>query len=233
MKAPLTFFGAGHASTSLSVLTGACIADAASGLQRKRVAVIEDGSMTGGQSFEALNHLATLDGDAVVILNDNDGSIDPTIGALHKNNTYNAYIQSLGWEYSYLDSGNDVLSLLESLKLVIDRGGKQVLHIRTTKPHLSKSKSYEPGTTFQWWAAEQMRSILMSNDKLRVFSPAMFASSGFGPLRAEFPDQFIDTGINEPHTVTAAAGMVAAGGRAWVHIYSTFLQRAMDKSFTI
>ena len=57
----------------------------------------------------------------------------------------------------------------------------------------------------------------------------MFASSGFGPLRAEFPDQFIDTGINEPHTVTAVAGMVAAGGRAWVHIYSTFLQRAMDQ----
>ena len=83
-ESPFDFFGAGHASTSLSVLTGACIADAASGLQRKRVAVIGDGSMTGGQSFEALNHLATLDGDAVVILNDNDGSIDPTIGALHK-----------------------------------------------------------------------------------------------------------------------------------------------------
>jgi 1-deoxy-D-xylulose-5-phosphate synthase len=193
------------------------------------VAVIGDGSMTGGQSFEALNHLATLAGDAVVVLNDNDGSIDPTVGALHESNRYSSYIQSLGWEYSYLAEGNDVLALLESLKSVIDRGGKQVLHIRTTKPHLSKSKSYQPGTTFQWWAAEQMRSILKSNDKLRVFSPAMFASSGFGPLRAEFPEQFIDTGINEPHTVTAAAGMAAAGGRAWVHIYSTFLQRAMDQ----
>ena len=136
--------------------------------------------MTGGQSFEALNHLATLAGDAVVVLNDNDGSIDPTVGALHESNSYSSYIQSLGWDYTYLAEGNDVLALLESLKSVIDRGGKQVLHIRTTKPHLSKSKSYEPGTTFQWWAAEQMRSILMSNDKLRVFSPAMFASSGFG-----------------------------------------------------
>ena len=228
-ESPYDFFGAGHASTSLSVLTGACIADAASGLQRKRVAVIGDGSMTGGQSFEALNHLATLDGDAVVILNDNDGSIDPTVGALHENNNYNAYIQSLGWEYSYLKSGNDVLSLLDSLNSVFDRGGKQVLHIRTKKPDLNKSKSYQPGTTFQWWAAEEMRSILKSNGRLRVFSPAMFASSGFGPLRAEFPKQFIDTGINEPHTVTAAAGMAAAGGRAWVHIYSTFLQRAMDQ----
>ncbi|HCP40461.1 MAG TPA: hypothetical protein DIT65_01595 [Cryomorphaceae bacterium] len=138
-------------------------------------------------------------------------------------------MQSLGWEYSYLEKGNDVLSLLESLKAVIDRGGKQLLHIRTSKPNLSKSKSYEPGTTFQWWAAEQMKKILKSNQQLRVFSPAMFASSGFGPLRDEFPEQFIDTGINEPHTATAAAGMAASGGRAWVHIYSTFLQRAMDQ----
>ncbi|MEL0109378.1 MAG: 1-deoxy-D-xylulose-5-phosphate synthase N-terminal domain-containing protein, partial [Cryomorphaceae bacterium] len=69
-ESPYDFFGAGHASTSLSVLTGACIADAASGRERKRVAVIGDGSMTGGQSFEALNHLATLAGDAVVVLND-------------------------------------------------------------------------------------------------------------------------------------------------------------------
>jgi len=82
-ESPYDFFGAGHASTSLSVLTGACIADAASGRERKRVAVIGDGSMTGGQSFEALNHLATLAGDAVVVLNDNDGSIDPTVGSLH------------------------------------------------------------------------------------------------------------------------------------------------------
>lgn len=228
-ESPYDFFGAGHASTSLSVLTGACIADAAEGRKRKRVAVIGDGSMTGGQSFEALNHLATLQGDAVVVLNDNDGSIDPTVGALHQNNNYSSYMHSLGWEYSYVDKGNDVLALLDALKMIIDRGGKQVLHIKTVKPFLSKTKSYLPGTTFQWWAAEQMRSILKANDRLRVFSPAMFASSGFGPLRAEFPEQFIDTGINEPHTVTAAAGMAAAGGKAWVHIYSTFLQRAMDQ----
>jgi 1-deoxy-D-xylulose-5-phosphate synthase len=134
-ESPYDFFGAGHASTSLSVLTGACIADAASGRERKRVSVIGDGSMTGGQSFEALNHLATLAGDAVVVLNDNDGSIDPTVGALHESNRYSSYIQSLGWEYSYLAEGNDILALLESLKSVIDRGGKQMLHIRTTKPY--------------------------------------------------------------------------------------------------
>ena len=102
-------------------------------------------------------------------------------------------------------------------------------YISELKANLSKKKSYEPGTTFQWWAAEQIREILHYRTDLRIFSPAMFASSGFGPLRDDFPKQFIDTGINEPHTVTTAAAMAAAGGRAWVHIYSTFLQRAIDQ----
>ena len=90
-ESPYDFFGAGHASTSISALAGACIADMATGRNRKRVAVIGDGSMTGGQSFEALNHLATLKTDALIVLNDNDGSIDPTVGALHQNNRYMAY----------------------------------------------------------------------------------------------------------------------------------------------
>ena len=223
------FFGAGHASTSISVLAGVCLADESTGLIRKRVAVIGDGSMTGGQSFEALNHLATLNGDTLVILNDNDGSIDPTVGSLHSEGNYKGYFQSLGWDYSYESKGNDIPSLLESITTAFHNGGKRVLHIKTVRPHLSKPRSYEPATTFQWWAAEKLREILHKDESLRILSPAMFSGSGFAPLREIFPKQFIDTGINEPHTVTTAAGIVAAGGRAWVHIYSTFLQRAMDQ----
>ena len=228
-ESPYDFFGAGHASTSISVLAGVCLADESTGLIRKRVAVIGDGSMTGGQSFEALNHLATLDTDALVILNDNNGSIDPTIGRLHSDGNYKSYFQSLGWDYTSENKGNDIPSLLESITAAFNKGGKQVLHIQTVRPHLSKTKSYEPATTFQWWAAEKLRDILNKDEGLRILSPAMFAGSGFAPLRGLFPKQFIDTGINEPHTVTTAAGIVAAGGRAWVHIYSTFLQRAIDQ----
>lgn len=228
-ESPYDFFGAGHASTSISALAGVCIADMATGRNRKRVAVIGDGSMTGGQSFEALNHIATLKTDALIVLNDNDGSIDPTVGALHQNNRYMEYFHSLGWEYSFLEQGNNITAVMAYLQSALARGGRRVVHIRTTKPSLSKKKSYEPGTTFQWWAAKQMREILHYRTDLRIFSPAMFASSGFGPLRDDFPRQFIDTGINEPHTITTAAAVVAAGGRAWVHIYSTFLQRGIDQ----
>jgi 1-deoxy-D-xylulose-5-phosphate synthase len=167
--------------------------------------------------------------DALVILNDNDGSIDPTMGALHAKGTYGAYVRSLGWSYTFVKEGNDVVALVEAIREQLAQEGPKILHIRTKRPDLSAPKSYKPGTTFQWWAAEAMRDILARNKDIQVLSPAMFAGSGFGPLREEFGDQFLDTGINEAHTVTTAAGIAAAGGRPWVHIYSTFLQRAYDQ----
>lgn len=223
------FFGAGHASTSISALAGVCIADKVAGRARRRVAVIGDGALTGGQSFEALNHLSMIQTDCLVILNDNNGSIDPTIGALHNKKGYQEYFNSLGWSYSMLEKGNDITAIMAYLQSALARGGKRVLHLKTKRPSLQEEKSYEPGTTFQWWAAEQMHEIVRKYPDMRVFSPAMFASSGFGPLSENLPHQFIDTGINEPHAVTVAAAMLAAGGRAWVHIYSTFMQRAIDQ----
>jgi 1-deoxy-D-xylulose-5-phosphate synthase len=228
-ESPYDFFGAGHASTSVSALAGVCVADCAAGRERHCVAVIGDGSMTGGQSFEALNHLGSLGHDALVILNDNDGSIDPTMGALHAKGTYGEYVRSLGWSYTFMKEGNDVVALVEAIREQLVQDGPKILHIRTKRPDLSAPKSYKPGTTFQWWAAEAMRDILARNKDIQVLSPAMFAGSGFGPLREDFGDQFLDTGINEAHAVTTAAGIAAAGGRPWVHIYSTFLQRAYDQ----
>ena len=223
------FFGAGHASTSISALTGVCLADKVAGKLRHRVAVIGDGSLTGGQSFEALNHLGSMKEDALVIVNDNEGSIDPTVGALHNQQSYGSYFESLGWRYTFLEQGNDAASLVKVLQQILGESGPQILHIKTKRPDLSPPKSYQPGTTFQWWASETMGALLNEHQDIQLLSPAMFAGSGFAPLRAVFPDRLIDTGINEAHTVTTAAGIAAAGGRPWVHIYSTFLQRAFDQ----
>ena len=228
-ESPFDFFGAGHASTSISALAGVCMADAIKKYKRHRIAVVGDGSFTGGQTFEALNHLGTIDTNALVILNDNNGSIDQTIGVLHNHQNYQAYFKSLGWEYHLCEDGNDVTALVAKLQQALTLGGKRVIHVKTTRPDLSPPKSYKPGTTFQWWAAEEMSLILAAHPELQILSPAMFAGSGFAPLREKYPQQFHDTGINEPHTVTTAAGIAAAGGKAWVHIYSTFLQRAIDQ----
>lgn len=222
-------FGAGHASTSVSALTGLCLADKANNIFRRRVAVIGDGALTGGQSFEALNHLATIETDALVILNDNDGSIDQTVGALHEQGNYKDYFLSLGWAYSKCEDGNNADAVVGAIQRSLARGGKRVLHVRTTRPRLAEGKSYKPGTTFQWWAAQEMSELLLTYSKIQLISPAMFAGSGFAPLRELHPDRFYDTGINEPHAVTMAAGMAIGGIMPWVHIYSTFLQRAIDQ----
>jgi len=75
-------FGAGHASTSISAALGMAVASSLKASPNKVVAVIGDGSMTGGMAFEALNHAGDLDKNLIVILNDNEMSISPNVGAL-------------------------------------------------------------------------------------------------------------------------------------------------------
>ena len=75
-------FGVGHSSTSISAALGMAVANEIDGNGHKAVAVIGDGAMTGGQAFEALNNAGFMNKDVLVILNDNNMSIDPNVGAL-------------------------------------------------------------------------------------------------------------------------------------------------------
>ena len=75
-------FSVGHSSTSISAALGMAIAAKLTGSNRRAVAVIGDGAMTAGVAFEALNHAGDLDTDLLVILNDNNMSISPNVGAL-------------------------------------------------------------------------------------------------------------------------------------------------------
>ncbi|WP_018860680.1 MULTISPECIES: 1-deoxy-D-xylulose-5-phosphate synthase [unclassified Thioalkalivibrio] len=77
-------FGAGHSSTSISAAAGMALAAKHAGLDRRHVAVIGDGAMTAGMAFEALNHIGDLDCNLLVILNDNDMSISPNVGAMNQ-----------------------------------------------------------------------------------------------------------------------------------------------------
>jgi len=77
-------FGVGHSSTSISAAAGMSIASALKGDKRKTVAIIGDGAMTAGMAFEALNHAGDCKADMLVVLNDNEMSISPNVGALSK-----------------------------------------------------------------------------------------------------------------------------------------------------
>ncbi|HYA38409.1 MAG TPA: 1-deoxy-D-xylulose-5-phosphate synthase [Candidatus Methylomirabilis sp.] len=95
-------FGVGHSSTSISAALGMAVAAARTGADRQVVAVIGDGALSGGQAFEALNNAGNMDANLVVILNDNDMSISPNVGAMSQ---YLARILS-GKVYSHMREGS-------------------------------------------------------------------------------------------------------------------------------
>ena len=76
------YFGVGHSSTSISVAIGASIASSYKKDNKKVIAVIGDGGLSAGMAFEALNHMGSIDEDILVILNDNEMSISPNVGAM-------------------------------------------------------------------------------------------------------------------------------------------------------
>ena len=104
-------FGVGHSSTSIGAALGMAIAAKAQGIQRQIVSIIGDGGMSAGMAFEALNHAGSLDTNLLVILNDNEMSISPNVGAMSK---YLSRILS-GSFYSHMRAGSKkVLSQIPS-----------------------------------------------------------------------------------------------------------------------
>jgi 1-deoxy-D-xylulose-5-phosphate synthase len=96
-------FGTGHSSTSISAALGMAVAARLEGTDRRAIAVIGDGAMTGGMAFEALNNAGAMDANLLVILNDNDMSISPNVGAL---NNYLAKLMS-GRFYAAMRKGSE------------------------------------------------------------------------------------------------------------------------------
>jgi 1-deoxy-D-xylulose-5-phosphate synthase len=127
-------FGAGHSSTSISAALGMAIAAQAQGLDNKTVAIIGDGGMTAGMAYEALNHGGAIDTDLLVILNDNEMSISPNVGAMSK------YLSSI-W------SGKIYTSLRSGSKKVLKRIPSAWELARRAEEHVKGMVT--PGTLFE------------------------------------------------------------------------------------
>ena len=116
-------FGVGHSSTSIGAALGMAIAAKAQGIQRQIVAIIGDGGMSAGMAFEALNHAGSLDTNLLVILNDNEMSISPNVGAMSK---YLSRILS-GSFYSHMRAGSKkVLSQIPSAWEIAKRAEEHI-----------------------------------------------------------------------------------------------------------
>ena len=127
-------FGVGHSSTSISAALGMALAAKIKGETRKVVAIIGDGAMSAGQAFEALNNAGVADADMLVILNDNDMSISPPVGAL---NRYLARLFSGSTFNAARKAGEKILDFSPSLREFAKRAEEHVKGMLT------------PGTLFE------------------------------------------------------------------------------------
>jgi len=234
IESPFDPFGAGHSSTSISAIGGFALAAKLSGTNRKHVAIIGDGALTGGMAYEALNHLGTQNIDVLLVLNDNESSIDPNIGALHEFQDYRHFFESLGWGYSGPHDGSDVLRLVNLFTVEKNNIGTRVIHLKTKKENpaapIIVQAAIAPSTqSYSDVFGEELLKLATADERIVAISPAMVSSSGLKLFQQSFASRCFDTGITEQHAVTLAAGMAASGFKPVVSIYSTFLQRAIDQ----
>jgi len=127
-------FGVGHSSTSISAALGFAIAEQYQGSDNSAVAIIGDGGMSGGMAFEALNHAGATDADLLVILNDNEMSISPNVGALSK-------------YFSRILSGSIYSSMRENSKRILQTIPPAWEIARRTEEHIKGM--VVPGTLFE------------------------------------------------------------------------------------
>jgi 1-deoxy-D-xylulose-5-phosphate synthase len=127
-------FGVGHSSTSISAALGMAVAAKVQGLARKSIAIIGDGAMTAGMAFEALNNAGDMDVDLLVVLNDNDMSISPNVGALSH---YFARLMSGRFYSAVKNSSNKVLGMVPPMREIASKVEEHVKGMFT------------PGTMFE------------------------------------------------------------------------------------
>lgn len=249
----------GHTSTSLSLATGMAKARDLKGEKYNVVALIGDGSLSGGEAFEGLSNAAVLNSNMIIVVNDNVMSIAPVEGGIYNSlkilrdtngQAKDNIFKSMGYDYYYLEDGNDVEKLIAMFKAVKDTNKPTVVHI-----HTLKGKGYEPAETdketYHWHLphfmdknAENQTQVetytSITNDylvekakkdkALMVVSPATPGATGLTPdVRAKLGKHYTDVQIAEQHAIGYISGLAYNGAKPVLEVLSSFIQRSYDQ----
>ena len=252
-------FGAGHSSTSISAGLGFAVGSKLLGGNERVVSVIGDGAMSAGLAWEALNNAGASKNRLIVVLNDNDMSISPPVGALSAHlkdlaatGGRRPVFEALGFHYVGPIDGHDLEVLERTLREA--RDGEEhptLIHVITQKgkgyaPAEAAADKYHGVVKFDVETGAQVKSLSKVPAYTKVFADAltyeasrdprvvaitaaMPSGTGLDIFAAAHPDRCFDVGIAEQHAVTFAGGLAARGLRPFCAIYSTFLQRAYDQ----
>lgn len=253
------FFTIGHTSTSVSLACGLAKARDVKGEKGNVIAVIGDGSLSGGEAYEGLNNAAELGNNMIIVVNDNDMSIAENHGGLYKNlkllretkgQAENNFFKTLGLDYVFVD-GHDIEALIETFSKVKDIDHPIVVHMYTIKGkgydkavenkepfHYTMPFDLETGKLLGDFSAETYISILSNfleenarrDKKVVGITAATPSFMGLNSLRTpEFKGQYIDVGIAEEHAIALASGMASQGAKPVAVFMSSFIQRTYDQ----
>ena len=252
-------FTVGHTSTSVSLACGLAKARDLRGESANVIAIIGDGSLSGGEALEGMDFAAELDSNMIIVVNDNDMSIAENHGGLYSNlkllretngQAECNLFKAMGLDYVYVDHGNDLRELIRAFKQVKDSKKPVVVHINTLK-----GKGYKPAEEHkeEWhWhlpfdietgkshfpEVEDYSSVTCEYliEKMKQDPTVVAITSGTPTIlgftqekRKQAGRQFVDVGIAEETAVALASGIAKGGGKPVYGVYSSFIQRTYDQ----
>ena len=252
-------FTIGHTSTSVSLACGLAKARDLRGESANVIAIIGDGSLSGGEALEGMDFAAELDSNMIIVVNDNDMSIAENHGGLYSNlkllretngQAECNLFKAMGLDYVYVDHGNDLRELIGAFKQVKDSKKPVVVHINTLK-----GKGYKPAEEHkeEWhWhlrfdietgkshfpEVEDYSSVTCEYliEKMKKDPTVVAITSGTPTIlgftqekRKQAGRPFVDVGIAEATAVALASGIAKGGGKPVYGVYSSFIQRTYDQ----
>lgn len=258
-ESPHDYFNIGHTSTSIALATGMAVARDIEGKTGNVMAVIGDGSLSGGLALEGLNIAATLKSNLIILVNDNGMAIAEDHGGIYQNlrelresngtSSHNLF-KDFGLDYRYVENGNDLETMLTAFKAVKDIDHPIVLHVHTEKGHgyqpaidnkeafhwhvpfdLASGATLHPNTgeTYTDVIHATLGDELAAETPITAITAAVPGTYDLKRFGRKHPHRYFDVGIAEQESITFAAGQAQQGLRPIVFHSGTFLQRAYDQ----
>lgn len=258
-ESPHDYFNIGHTSTSIALATGMAVARDIEGKTGNVMAVIGDGSLSGGLALEGLNIAATLKSNLIILVNDNGMAIAEDHGGIYQNlrelresngtSSHNLF-KDFGLDYRYVENGNDLETMLTAFKAVKDIDHPIVLHVHTEKGHgyqpaidnkeafhwhvpfdLASGATLHPNTgeTYTDVIHATLEDELAAETPITAITAAVPGTYDLKRFGRKHPQRYFDVGIAEQESITFAAGQAQQGLRPIVFHSGTFLQRAYDQ----
>ncbi len=253
-------FTVGHTSTAASLACGLAKARDLKGKKYNVVALVGDGSLSGGEALEGIDNAATLGSNIIIIINDNDMSIAENHGGVYSNlkelrdtkgQSSNNFFKTLGFEYLYVEEGNNIEKLIDAFKQVKDTTKPTIVHIHTQKghglavaeenreafhwilPHTLDAKPTEPAE-FQEDYNSITKDFILNKIQENKTTIAVCAGTpgvfGFTPeYRTKLGKNYTDVGIAEEHAVAYSSALAKAGAKPILNLMSSFVQRTYDQ----